>query len=98
MSRSINPFAIVVRRHFDIQPLLGLPNLAAVIGAISFWSTAVAGLYERFRFAALGTIAGRTVRVFFWLRTLLPSSCTECKGEEKEPTKNGHNSNSTAAA
>jgi hypothetical protein len=91
MSHSINPFAVVVRRHFDIQALLWLPNLTAVIGAISLWSTAVVGLYERFHFAALGTIARRTVRVVFWLTTLLSSSCTECKDHEQEPTKNAHN-------
>jgi hypothetical protein len=62
ISYPVNPFAIEVGRDLDIEELLWMTNLAAIIGAISYGSTTIVGLRERFHLPTLSTSAERSVR------------------------------------
>ena len=68
LSRTLNPIAFEVRRHFDIFPWrFRRTNLAAVVGTVSLRCATIVDLKKRFDFEAASASTGRTMRVFFVL-------------------------------
>ncbi len=93
ISHVVIPFAVEVSRDFDIEALLRKTNLAAIVGAISYGSAAIMGLYERFQFTTLSTRAGWAVGVAFRLRRgllLFTSSGQHCYEQNRTDNRTAH--------